>query len=134
MAGLDLGVAVRAEQQRAARLRRPDEVLEQLERRAVGPVQVVEHEHQRRLRADLAEQRGDGVEEAQAAAVRVVAARSRPGVVGRRRAELAEQDPEIGRAHAEPLAQRLERRAGGPAAHHLDSGWYGASASSSKRP
>jgi hypothetical protein len=53
--GLELGVAIRAEQEHAARLRRADEVLEQLQRRPVGPVEVVEDEHERRRRADLAE-------------------------------------------------------------------------------
>ena len=111
---LELGLAVGAEQQRAARLRRADEVTQELERRAVGPVEVVEDQHERRLRAGLAEQRGHRVEEAQA-----VARPEAPCVLGGRRAELAEQDPELGGAHAEALAQRVERGARGPAAHHL---------------
>ena len=120
VAGLELGVAIGAEQQRAARLRRADEVPEQLQRRAVGPVQVVEDEHERRAVADLAEQCGHRVEEAQAAGVSVVAVRAGLVVLAARRAELAEQDREVGGADADALAQRLERRAGRPAADHLD--------------
>ena len=110
---LDLGLAVGAEQQRAARLRRAHEMTQELERGAVGPVEVVEDEHQRPRRAGLGEQRGHRVEEAEAVAVG-------GAVVGGRRPELAEQDPELGGAHAETFAQRVERGARGPAAHHLD--------------
>jgi hypothetical protein len=74
-------------------------------------VQVVEHEHERGVRPGLAEERGDGVEEAQPAGVGVVAVRAGLGGLAGRRPELAEQDREIGRADADPLAQRLQRRA-----------------------
>ena len=113
--GLELGVTVGAEQQHAPRMRRPYELAQQLEGRPVGPVQVVEHEHERGVRARLAEQRGDRLEEPHPAAVGVTAR-----VLIRRRPELREEDPQLGRVRPEPLAQRLQRGAGGPPAHHLD--------------
>ena len=61
----DLALAVGADEQHAPRRGRAHQVAQQLQRRPVGPVQVVEHQHDRRLRADLAQQRGDGVEEAE---------------------------------------------------------------------
>ena len=123
MAVGDLALAVGAEEEHAARRGRAHEVAQQLQRRAVRPVQVVEDEHDRRLGADLADQRGDGVEEAVALRVGLRPGdRARRQVVGGRRPELRQQDRELGRARAEPLAQRVQRRARRPAAQHLDHG------------
>ena len=52
---------------------RAHEVAQQLQGRAVGPVQVVEHEQQRRAARDLGEQRGERVEQALALHARVAA-------------------------------------------------------------
>ena len=126
MAVGDLALAVGAEVQHPARRGRAHEVAQQLQRRAVGPVQVVEDEHDRRLGADLADQRGDGVEEAVALGVGLRAGdRARRHMVGGRRAELRQQDRQLGRARAQPFAQRVQRGARRPAAQHLDHGLVG---------
>ena len=129
VAGLELGVAVGAEQEDAARLRRADEVPQQLQRRAVGPVEVVEHEHERRLRARLAEQRGDRVEEAGPAGV---------GVARRRRRAAGPSSPNrIASSAARTPSRSRSGSSDAPDDHPRTistTGWYGASASSSKRP
>ncbi len=62
----------------ALRRRRAHEVAEQLERRQVGPVQVVEHDEQRRVAGDLRQQRGDPVEQAQPLGAGLGAVQRRP--------------------------------------------------------
>ena len=120
----DLALAVGAEEQHPARRGRAHEMPQQLERRPVRPLQVVEHEHHRRLRADLAQQRGHGVEEAEALRVRLRAAHvpapAGGGMVGGRGPELRQQDRELRRARAQPVAQGVQRRARRPPAQHLD--------------
>ena len=106
------------EEQRALRRGRAHEVGDQLERRLVGPVQVVEQHEQRRGAGDLGEQRGDRVEEAQPLGAELAAAQRRRRR-RRGRAELRQHDPQLAGARAEPLGQRGERRAAGPAAQHL---------------
>ena len=96
----ELAGAVGAEEHRAPRLRRADQVAHELQRRAVGPVQVVEHEQQRRAGRDLRQQRGERVEQAMALGAAFGAAhRRRAG----RRAELGQQRGEVGGARPEPL-------------------------------
>ena len=104
--------ARRREEQHALGRRRAHEVPEQLERRAVGPVQVVEHDEQRRVARDLDEQRRDRVEQAQPLRRRTPCrAACRP-----RRPTGApnsgSSDPELRRARAEPRrpAARATRR------------------------
>ncbi len=92
---------------------------QQLQRRAVGPVQVVEHEHHRRVGADLAQQRAHGVEEAEALRVGVGARDRARGDVRGRRAELRQQDRELRGARPQPVAQGVQRRARRPSAQHL---------------
>ena len=122
---VDLGLAVGAEEHRAPRLRRPHEVAQQLQRRAVGPLQVVEHEQQRRAGGDLRQQRGEGVEQALALDARLgLDRRGRPDG----RAELGQQRGEVGRARAEPLRGAGQRGAARPAAQHLEHRLVGAGA------
>ena len=96
VAVVELGVAVGAEEHRAPRLRRPDQVAQHLQRRAVCPLQVVEHEQQRRAGGDLREQRGQGVEQPLALDARLRLDRGAP----RGRAELWQQRGEVRRARA----------------------------------
>ena len=131
----DLALAVGADEQRPPRRGRAHEVAQQLQRRPVGPVQVVEHEHDRRLRADLADQRGHGVEEAEAL-----------GVGLRRRTATAPAwsaggGPNSGSRIASSAARAPSRSrsasSGAPADQPRSistTGWYGVSVSSSKRP
>ena len=121
---VDLGVAVGAEEHRAPRLRRPDQVAQQLQRRAVGPLQVVEHEQQRRAGGDLRQQRGERVEQPLALDARLGLDRRAP----RRRAELGQQRREVGGARAEPLGGAGQRGAARPAAQHLEHRLVGAGA------
>ena len=96
---------------------------QELQRRAIRPLQVVEDQHHGDLGADLADQRRDGVEEAVALRVGLGPGdRARRHVVRGRRAELRQQDRELRRARAEPLAQRVQRRARRPPAQHLHHG------------
>ena len=107
-------VAVGPEEHRAPRLRRAQQVAQELEGRAVGPLQVVEHEQQRRAARDLGEQGGERVEQALPLHARVAAERLR------RLAQLRQQGGEVGGARAEPLRRHGERGAAGPAAQHLE--------------
>ena len=107
---LELRVAVGAEEHRAPRLGRAHEVAQQLHRRAVGPVEVVEDEQQRRARGQLGQQRGERVEQALALRPDLVEAGRRHGRRRVRHAELRQQRGEVGRARAEPL--RRQRSAG----------------------
>jgi hypothetical protein len=77
-------------------------------------VQVVEHEHQRRVGPGFAEQRGDRLEEPQPAAVRVTRV-------------LAAREPSRSRSGSSDAPDDQPRTIS-------TTGWYGASASSSKRP
>ena len=61
--GPHLGVAVGADDQQRRVARRAGDVAQQVQRAAVGPVQVVEHERERRPRRDLVEQRRDRLEQ-----------------------------------------------------------------------
>ena len=61
VAGIDLVVAVREHQQSAGRLDPARGVREDVERRVVRPVQVLDHEHGRRLGRQLLQQRGEDV-------------------------------------------------------------------------
>ena len=124
VAVVELGVAVGAEEHRAPRLRRPDQVAQHLQRRAVGPLQVVEHEQQRRAGGDLRQQRGQGVEQPLALDARLRLDRGAP----RGRAELGQQRGEVGRARAEPLGGAGQRGAARPAAQHLEHRLVGARA------
>ena len=121
----ELAGAVGAEEHRAPRLRRADQVADELQRRAVGPLQVVEHEQQRGAGRDLRQQRGERVEQAMALGAAFGAAhRRRAG----RRAELGQQRGEVGGARPEPLRRAGQRRAARPAAQHLEHGPVGAGA------
>ena len=111
-------LAVGAEEQRAPRLRRAHEVAQQLQRRAVGPVQVVEHEHAAARRAPISPSSAATASKKRKRCASGLAVGG--AVVGGRRPELRQQDRELGGARAEPLAQRVQRRAGRPAAQHLD--------------
>ena len=93
--GGELGLAVGAEEQDVAGLRGAHEVAHELQRRAVGPVHVLEHDHGRRGARDLADQRRHRVEEAQAPRVGRRAADGRAAVVRRRRPELRQQDAQL---------------------------------------
>ena len=125
---LELRVAVGAEEHRAPRLGRAHEVAQQLHGRAVGPVQVVEDEQQRRARGQLGQQRGERVEQALALRPDLVEAGGRHGGRRVRHAELRQQRGEVGRARAEPLRRAGQRRAARPAAQHLQHGLVGAGA------
>ena len=122
-----LRVAHRGHEQHPLRRGRPHEVADELERGVVGPVQIVEHHEQRRRAGDLGQQRGQRVEEPQAARVGL------PGPqrlaadlgLGRRRSDLREDDPEIGGAPAEARGHGRERRAAGPPAQQLHDGLVG---------
>ena len=113
-------VAVGGHEQRALRRGRAHEVAEQLERRPVGPVQVVEHDEQRRVAGDLGQQRGDRVEQAQPLRVGLAAAQSAPtsGRAGgaQLRAGRARARRRAGRAAA---ASGASDGAAGPPAQHL---------------
>ena len=124
VAVVDLGVAVGAEEHRAPRLRRPHQVAHQLQRRAVGPLQVVEHEQQRGAGGDLGQQRGQGVEQPLALDPGLGLDRGPP----RGRSELRQQRREVGRARAEPLRRAGQRGAARPAAQHLEHRLVGAGA------
>ena len=100
----------------------------ELHGRAVGPVQVVEDEQQRRARGELGEQRGERVEQALALRPGLVEAGRRHGGRRVRHAELRQQRGEVGRARAEPLRRAGQRRAARPAAQHLQHGLVGARA------
>ena len=106
------------EEHRALGRRRAHEVADQLERREIRPVQVVEHHQQRRGAGDLRQQRGERVEEPQPLGALLRAAQ-RPAVAGRGHAELRQHDPELGGARPQPVGQRRERCAARPAAQHL---------------
>ena len=131
----DLALAVGAEEQHPPRRGRAHEVAQQLQRRPVGPVQVVEDEHDRRLGADLADQRGDGVEEAEALRVGLGAG-DRPSVVV---GAAAGRTPAAGSPSSAARGPSRSRSAssGAPADQPRSistTGWYGVSVSSSKRP
>ena len=98
VAVVDLGVAVGAEEHRAPRLRRPDQMAQHLQRRAVGPLQVVEHEQQRRAGGDLGQQRGEGVEQPLALDARVRLDRRAARRACRARAAAPRGRPRAGRA------------------------------------
>jgi hypothetical protein len=97
---------------------RAHEVGDELERRLVGPVQVVEDDEQRRRAGDLGEQRRDGVEEAEPLGAELPHVQRARGAV-RRRAELRQHDAQLTGARAEPAGERGERGAARPAAQHL---------------
>ncbi len=127
VAGLDLVVAISTHQQQVAQRRARQHRFEQLQRRAVGPLQVVEKEHQRLLGAGLA---GDEILERQAQPVVGLGRRQRR----RRRQRLhhAEQRRQLGDQRGDgrdvvaerarqPLAPppQLRRRLGQQALHEL---------------
>ena len=59
------GVTERADEQHGRLLQRRDGELQQSQRALVGPVQVVEHDDDRLLRREVAQERRDGFEEAE---------------------------------------------------------------------
>ena len=133
VAALELGVAVGAEEHRAARLRRSHEMAQELQRRAVGPVQVVEDEQQRGAAGELGEQRRERVEQALA-----TSRRRRPR---RRHGPGRAARPSSGSSAARSAARGPSRCAGPVSAAPPDqprsissTGWYGAEPVSSKRP
>ena len=60
---IDLGLAVGAEDQQRRALGSAHDVAQQLQRRGVGPVQIVEDQDQRMLVGDRAQQRCDRLEQ-----------------------------------------------------------------------
>ena len=85
---------VGAEDPQPRGLGRARQMAQQQQRRAVGPVQVVEHEQQRAAGRDLAEQPGDGLEQAVAVGLRI-AGLGRPEL-GQPAAELGDQPRQLG--------------------------------------
>ena len=93
----------------------------ELERRLVGPVQVVENHEQRRWPGDLGEQRRDGIEVAEPLRAELLPGSlpaARPPA-GRTPAARSPAHRRAGRAGRE----RRERRAARPPAQHLHDGW-----------
>ena len=114
------------QEQRALRRGRADEMAEQLERRQVGPVEVVEHDEQRRVAGDLGQQRGDRVEQAQPLGAGLAARAAASPRPRRRAAQLGQDEPELGGARAEPLGERRRARRRRPSrAASRTTGWYG---------
>jgi hypothetical protein len=77
MPASDVRLPVGADEEQPNRGRGPHDVAHQLQRRLVRPVQVVEDEHDRRLRRGGLEQAGDRPEEQVALGLRITLARSR---------------------------------------------------------
>ena len=71
MPAVDVGVAIRREEQHRSRTVGLQEPPKQPEGRAIGPMHVVEHEQHWLLRADALHQHVDGVEDASALGLRV---------------------------------------------------------------
>ena len=108
MAAVEVGVAVRAEEEHAHRRRRPEQVTEQDERRLVGPVQVVEHEHHGRRGRDLGEQVGDRVEQPEALGLGV--GHHRLGEAGDATREVGDDAHELAAERADLGAHLIGRR------------------------
>ena len=104
----DLGVAIGAEDQHGRRARAAQHEAEQEERRPVGPVQVVEHQHERAVLGQAREHVVDGGEQP------VTCAR----IVRGRAARLAEEAVELARARAGERPGRLRA----DVAQHLGEG------------
>ena len=117
---MGLGGAIGAEHEHSALVGRSCNVAEQQQRRPVGPLQVVEHEQDRRRRGDLGQQAGHGLEQPVALGLRLALDRRRqlgrapaqlgnePGQLG---AVLARAGPQLTRRGAhEVVAQRLDER------------------------
>ena len=71
VARAELGVARAAEQEQRDALRPGRQAAQQQQRRPIGPVQVVQDQHERPHRRELLEQLGDGVEHPGAVSLRV---------------------------------------------------------------
>jgi len=82
VSGVDVDVAVGAQQDHPVVVERRGHHVGQLERRHVGPVQVVQDDHQRALLAEAAQEPGDGVVESEP---------RRGGVEGRRGHQVVDQ-------------------------------------------
>ena len=126
----ELGVAVGADDEQPRGLGAAQDVAEQRQRRLAGPVQVVEHEQDRRLLRPGAQQLGDGVEQGQPLGVGIGPPRRRlagssSASSGTTRA--SSSTPRTARSRAAPSA--------GPRARSASTnGWSGAARSSSQRP
>ena len=102
----DITVAVRADHEHCGRRRRSEDVAKQLQRRGVGPLQVVEHKDERRLRGRGAQDVGDRFEEHEAIALGV-ASRDRDLGASRQRGHDARQRRTV------PFEATLEEIVGG---------------------
>ena len=98
VAAVELLGAVGRDEQHAARAQRAHEEREQVERRAVGPVEVLEDEHERLLRGEPADDAEDELEQPRGLAIAVG---SGPGLAG---AELGQQAGELARARGRASA------------------------------
>ena len=105
--GAGLGRAVGAEHEHAPVVRRPRDVAQQQQRRAIRPLQIVEHEQHRRLGRHLAEQPDDGLEQPVALGLRLRLERRRQ--VGRAPAQLRNEPRELGAVLAGARPQLRER-------------------------
>ena len=122
-AGLELGVAVGPDDEHRD-LRQPlRQVLDQEQRRLVGPVQVLEDEHQRRVARGALDELGDAVQ--QVAALLLGRQRHRLGDVGVADAQLGHELGDLGRVLAERLAQHLGRHLARRLLDVLDGGQVG---------
>ena len=110
MRAVEVGVAVRREHEQPHRSGRAQQMTQQHERRLVGPVHVVEHEHDGMARGDLAEQVGDAVEQAEALGVGVGA--HRLGQPGDARRELGHDAHELTAERTELGVHAVGRRRG----------------------
>ncbi len=107
MAAIEVRVAIRAEHQQPHRRRRTQEVAEQHERRLVGPVDVVEHQHDRLGGRHLGEQIHHRVEQLVALGVGVGAHRLREA--GHPRRDLRHDADELAAECADLRAQPVGR-------------------------
>ncbi len=103
-----VGVAKGRDQQHPGGRAGPHEVTQELERRGIGPVHVLEHDEERCLRADPDEQVGDrGVEPVP---LGVGIGRDRPGEGADARLELREQSRQLAAGRTEMPSEHLGLR------------------------
>ena len=113
----ELGLAVRPEEQHACVAQLTRDVVEQQQRLAVRPVQVVKHYDERLDVARAAHQRRDRVEQAEARGLAVVAVVDRRLLVA---GESRRETRELERCRSGELAHALDRAMPDHPAQHLD--------------
>ena len=108
--GRRLALALRADDQQRRLVLGAQDVAQELERRTVGPVQVVEHEQDRRAGAGVAQEPRDGLEHQVAPRLGILRRRARRGIALEPGDQLRELRRARGAGVADVVAERLDER------------------------